>query len=50
MMRGKRIGRAWRAGWMVLGLLWLVISPAFAASADVAKGLSWLQGQVQASG
>lgn len=50
MTRGMRIGRARRAGWMVLGLLWLVMAPAFAAFADVAKGLAWLQGQVQANG
>ena len=49
-MRGNRIGRAWRAGWVVLGLLWMAMAPAFGASADVARGLAWLQGQVQANG
>ena len=50
MMRGKRIGRAWRAGWLLLGLIWLLMAPALAATADVARGVAWLQGQVQSSG
>ncbi|QTD43729.1 carboxypeptidase regulatory-like domain-containing protein [Ottowia testudinis] len=37
--------------WLLLGvLLWTSASSALAASADVARGLTWLQGQVQASG
>ena len=49
-MRGKRNWRFGRAGWLMFGLLWLMIAPALAATADVARGLTWLQGQVQSSG
>ena len=49
-MCGYRERRLWRAGWALLGLFWLVLAPALAATADIARGLTWLQGQVQADG
>ena len=49
-MRARRGGIRELSNWLLL-LIWLLIAgPAFAGAADIAKGLGWLQSQVQSDG